>query len=110
MEQDPFEHQLRAALQPMAAPAHLKARILQARERRALQQRRSFWQQAQQIAASLLVVAILAGGAWVHHLREEERKGAEARRQALLALRITLHALDNINQQLGAQAPQGESQ
>jgi hypothetical protein len=40
----------------------------------------------------------VAGGAagWAWHDRQEQKKGEEARRQVMLALRITGHALNQV--------------
>jgi hypothetical protein len=53
------------------------------------------------LAASFVVAALLGGGlAWRH--AEEQRKGEEARRQVLTALRITNRALNQMNARLAA--------
>jgi hypothetical protein len=49
------------------------------------------------------LVALLGGAAqWVRHDREQRRQGEAARQQVLTALRITGHALDQMNSQLAA--------
>jgi hypothetical protein len=53
----------------------------------------------QRLAASLVLAAML-GGAVMWHNAEQRRKGEEARQQVLTALRITSHALKQMNQQL----------
>jgi hypothetical protein len=44
-------------------------------------------------------------GAAAWHKREEQRKGEAARQQVLIALRITNHALNQMNSQLAAHRP-----
>jgi len=100
---DDFELELKQALERRPAPPSLKRRILaqRAAASRLPSVRGSFvlWQR---LAASIVLVAALAGGlTWRHH-EDEQRKGAEARRQVLTALRITSHALDHAQAQLAA--------
>ena len=55
----------------------------------------------QRLAATFALAAVLGGGAeWRH--RDEQRMGEAARQQVLTALRITGHALDQMNAQLAA--------
>jgi hypothetical protein len=63
-----------------------------------LQSRNVIWQR---LAASVVLAAVACGGfAWRE--REQERKGEEARRQVMIALRITGHALNQMKTQLAA--------
>ena len=94
---DEFENELRTALRRVEAPVSLKAGLM---ERRRFQQRRTNRWLWQRMAASLLIVAVLGGGLYWRHQVEEERKGEEARRQVLEALRITSQALDQMNVRL----------
>jgi len=96
-----FERELRQALERRPAPPSLKGRIVQARQRRAQSARR--WVLWQRLAASLALAAVLGGGVeWQRHVREERRQGEAARQQVLIALRITGHALNQMNTQLAA--------
>ena len=55
----------------------------------------------QRLAASLVLAGVLAGG-YVWRQNDDRRKGEEARRQVLTALRITNHALNEMNERLAA--------
>jgi len=55
----------------------------------------------QRLAASLALTAILAGGLQWRNV-EERRKEEEAREQVMTALRITSHALNQMNARLAA--------
>ena len=98
---DEFEDQLQRAFERRPAPPSLKRRIMEQRHRRRTEQvhrRAVVWQR---LAASFVVAALLGGGfAWRHV--DEQRKGEEARRQVLTALRITNRALDQMNARLAA--------
>lgn len=93
-----FECDLCVAMDRLPAPPGLKRKVMERRWRqRAQQHRRVIWWQ--RMAASM-VLACMAGGSWVQHKAEEKRKGEEARQQVLTALRITNHALEQVNEQL----------
>lgn len=95
---DDFESELREAFERRPAPPALKRRLMEQR-RRQRQQRHAFaWQR---LAASFALAAVL-GGAFAWHRAEERRKGEEARQQVLTALRITSHALNEMNERLAA--------
>lgn len=98
---DEFEDQLRRAFERRPAPPSLKRRVMEQRQWRRTQRlhrRTVVWQR---LAASFLVAALLGGGlAWRH--AEQLRKGEEARRQVLTALRITGRALNQMNARLAA--------
>jgi hypothetical protein len=104
-EMDDFEKELKQALQRRPAPPSLKRRVMERRgERRRPQS--VVWMR---LAASLLIVALLGSGLrWGLQQREERRQGEEARRQVMLALRITGHALNQMNTRLAAHDRGGE--
>ena len=98
---DQFERELRQAFERRPAPPGLKHRILDARGRRQsdhLRHRAVLWQRL----AAALVLAVLLGGGFAWRQYDQRRKGEEARRQVLTALRITQRALDKINARLSA--------
>ena len=102
MEQEPlneFEQELRQALERRPAPPGLKRKIMAERGRLHTERLRSRTVIWQRLAASLALVAVVGGGvAWRE--REQERKGEEARRQVMIALRITGNALNTVKTQL----------
>lgn len=104
MEREPldeFEQKLRQALERRPAPPGLKRKVMAERGRlrtQRLHSRTVIWQR---LAASVALAAVVCGGvAW--RQREQERKGEEARRQVMIALRITGHALNQMKTQLAA--------
>ncbi len=104
---DDFEQELQQAMLPRPAPPSLKRKILERRKRQNTQRvhvRLVMWQR---VAASV-VLAAMAGGAYVWHNAEERRKGEEAKQQVLTALRITSHALKQMNQQLAEHSRSAE--
>ena len=94
-----FERELRQAFEQRPAPPRLKKRILEeaARRRAAGRHMQAVWWQ--RIAAGLLLAAVVGGGVWWRH-EEVRRQGEAARAQVLTALRITGHALNEINSKL----------
>ncbi len=93
-----FERELRQALQRRPAPPGLKSKVMMRRRARSSSNISAIWQR---LAASILLVAALAGGfAWHNH--EEQLKDEAARQLVLTALRITAHALNQMNSQLAA--------
>ena len=104
---DEFEQELQQAMSRRPAPPSLKRKIfdgrrLQKKER--VHARMVMWQR---IAASIVLAAV-AGGAYMWHDAEQRRKGEEARQQVLTALRITSHALEQMNQQLADRSRNAE--
>jgi hypothetical protein len=96
---DDFDRELRQAMERRPAPPSLKKKILDRRTRQRSQRLHSRVLMWQRLAASLVLAAML-GGAVLWHNAEQRRKGEEARQQVLTALRITTHALKQMNQQL----------
>lgn len=102
-QEDEFERELRQAFARRPAPPGLKRKLME--RRRTAQMQRSFvsWQR---MAAALTLTALLAGGAaW--HQRDERRKEEAAKEQVLTALRITGHALNQMNSQLSVHGRAG---
>jgi hypothetical protein len=98
---DEFERELRQALERRPAPPSLKRRIMQQRSARRTGRMHSHTVLWRRLAASLVISAMLGGALeWRH--AAEQRKGEEARRQVLTALRITSHALNNMSSKLAA--------
>ena len=96
---DEFERELRQAMERRPAPPSLKRRILQQRAVRHTQRVRSHTIWWQRLAASVLLAGVIAGGySW--RQVEDRRKGEEAAQQVLTALRITNHALNDMNRRL----------
>jgi hypothetical protein len=96
---DEFEQELRQSLERRPAPPGLKRKIMAERGRLRTERIRSRTVIWQRLAASLALAAVVGGGvAWRE--REQERKGEEARRQVMIALRITGHALHTVKTQL----------
>jgi hypothetical protein len=101
---DEFEDELREAFAQRPAPPGLKRRLMEKHRQRRAPRPVAIWQR---LAASLVLAAAVAGGfAWRN--AEERRKGEEARRQVMTALRITNHALDRVNRQLAAHSRTAE--
>lgn len=104
-EMDEFEKELKQALQRRPAPPSLRKQVMERR----LQRRRPPQVVWMRLAATLLMVALLGGGLrWGLQEREERRQGEEARRQVMLALRITGRALNQVNTRLAAHDRGGE--
>ncbi|MGA8090698.1 MAG: hypothetical protein WCA10_25715 [Terracidiphilus sp.] len=98
---DEFEKELRQAMERRPAPPSLKRRILQQRNIRRTERIHSHAIWWQRLAASVLLAGVVAGGySW--RQVEERRKGQEAAEQVLTALRITNHALNDMNRRLAA--------
>jgi hypothetical protein len=95
---DEFEQELKQALQRRPAPPSLKRKII---ARRAASGGRGPAIPWMRLAAGVVLAAMLGGGMiWRQH--EERREGEAAREQVLTALRITGHALNEVNTRLAA--------
>jgi class 3 adenylate cyclase len=93
---DEFERELRDAMERRPAPARLKRKIMAARAEKH-RSRRMAW--LERVAASMIFAAVVASAAFWHR-QEEERRGEEVKQQVFTALRITNHALQQMNTQL----------
>jgi anti-sigma factor RsiW len=101
-----LERKLREALKRQPAPQSLKRKVMARRNRP--QRPARAWFAWRGMAASLVsaVLCILAAlSIYGRHdsqrrQAEEARRGEAARQQVLMALRITNHALEHMNQQL----------
>ena len=93
---DEFEQELRDAMERRPAPARLKYKIMARR----VEKRRSVrlaW--LERVAASMIFAAVVSSAAFWNH-QEQERRGEEVKQQVFTALRITNHALQQMNTQL----------
>jgi hypothetical protein len=102
-EMDSFEKELQQALQRRPAPPSLKRKVMERRGRQSAERRHSHLVLWERLAASLVLAAALGGAAkWELNKVEDRRKGEDARRQVMTALRITGHALNEMNTRLAA--------
>jgi hypothetical protein len=102
---DEFEKELQQALQRRPAPPSLKRKVMERRGRQSAERRHSHWIAWQRLAAGLVIAAILGGAMeWQWHRAEDRRRGEEARRQVMTALRITGRALNEVNERLTARS------
>lgn len=98
---DGFEKELRQALQRRPAPPSLKRKVMERRGAVSLERQHHRWLMWQRLAAGVVLAAILGGTmTWQLQKAEERRKGEEARRQVMTALRVTTRALNELNQRL----------
>jgi hypothetical protein len=95
---DEFEQELRQAFERRPAPPGLKRKLMARRSTQVPRHISAIWQR---LAASILLIAALAGGIALRQ-REEQREEEAARQQVMKALRITAHALNQMNAQLAA--------
>jgi len=101
-----FERELRDAFARRPAPPSLKRGLMDRRRRATTRQPAFSWITWQKLAACLVLTATLAGGVeW--HVAEQRRKEEAAREQVLTALRITSHALNQMNARLAARRHSG---
>lgn len=96
---DAFERELRTALDRRPAPPAFKQNLLRRRQAVAAASHRFLWQR---LAASILLAAVVSGLLTWNHIAEQRRRGEEARRQLFIALRITHHALTDVQTRLAA--------
>ena len=97
------DEEMKQALERRPAPAYLKQRILAARVRQQQRLRRDSQVLWMRLAASLAIFAVLIGGGDTLYRRSvEQRKGEEARREVMTALRITSHTLNHVQEKLAA--------
>jgi hypothetical protein len=98
---DEFERELKQALERVPAPPGMKRRLMERRQAQYAMRRRRrvMWWQRLAVAAALLC---MLAGAWIWRNVEQRREGEEARRQVILALRITGRALNQMQSQLAA--------
>ncbi len=101
-----FEQELRGVFARVDAPRGLKERILAARESSAqkvlaieMKPRRVHWHLPARIAATVLLTAGVSGALVEHHY-DEQRKAEKAREQLYLALQITHHAFQHVQDRL----------
>jgi len=106
---DAFEEELRQAFERRPAPPSLKRKLMERRRWQRMQWIRTRTVIWQRLAASVALAAVLGGG-HVWRNREEQRKGEAAREQVMTALRITGHALEQVNAELAAHDRAGEEQ
>jgi hypothetical protein len=106
-QMDDFEQELKQSLERLPAPPSLKRRIMQQRNMRRTQRLRNHTVIWQRLAATVMLAALI-GGAYTLHQAEQRRKGEEARRQVMTALRITSHALNEMNTRLVARNRDGQ--
>jgi hypothetical protein len=100
---DDFEKELKQALERRPAPPSLKRKVMERRGLRTMERRHGHWLIWQRVAAGLLLAATLGGALeWKLRRDEEQRQGEEARRQVMIALRITGRALNEVNEHLTA--------
>lgn len=98
---DDFEKELQQALQRRPAPPSLKRKIMERRGLASIERRHGHWLVWQRVAAGLLIAGALGGAMqWKARRDEERRQGEEARRQVMIALHITGHALNEVTAQL----------
>jgi|ERR1700690_1677459 hypothetical protein len=105
-----FEQELRQALERRPAPPGLKRRLMEKRNQRRIERLRDSSMVWQRLAAVMVLTAVLAGGVtWRNHeVRMERARGEAARQQVLTALRITSHALKQMDSQLAEHDRDGQ--
>lgn len=96
---DELEQQLREAFVRLPAPPSLKRKLMEKRRAQRRTRPAVVWQR---LAATLALAAVLGGAMEWRHREDERRKGEAAREQVLTALRITSHALNQVNTRLAA--------
>lgn len=99
---DEMESELREAFERLPAPQSLKRKVMERRWRERAARRHGRIVVWQRLAASV-VLAAAVGGALAWREAEERRRGEEAKQQVFTALRITHHALKQMNEHLREQ-------
>jgi hypothetical protein len=100
---DEFEKELQQVLQRRPAPPSLKKKIMARRGLETIERRRHYWIAWQRVAAGVILAAMLGGVMeWQLRRAEDRRRGEEARRQVMTALRVTERALNEMNLRLAA--------
>ena len=95
---DEFEKEVRQAFARRPAPPGLKRKLMQLRRQPRVRMPFVTWQK---LAAMLVLTALISGGIeW--RIMEQRRREEAARDQVLMALRITSHALNQMNARLAA--------
>ena len=95
---DEFEKEVRQAFARRPAPPGLKRRLMLMRRQPQIQKPFMTWQK---LAAMLVLTALISGGIqW--RMMEQRRREEAAREQVLMALRITSHALNQMNARLAS--------
>jgi hypothetical protein len=106
---DDLEKELRQALERRPAPPSLKRKVMARRGLQTSERRHFYWVAWQRVAAGVLLAAALGGWMeWQLRKAEDRRKGEEARRQVMTALRITGRALNEMSLRLAARDRSGE--
>jgi hypothetical protein len=98
---DEVERALRPALERMPAPPGLKRKLLLRREALHAERRRRLVRWWQRLAAAATLAGVLVC-AMVWRSTEQRRHAEEVRREVMVALRITNHALQQMQAQLAA--------
>lgn len=100
---DEFEKELQEVLQRRPAPPSLKRKVMDRRGLQTIERRHHYWVAWQRLAAGVIVAAMLGGLVeWRLQRAEDHRRGEEARRQVMTALRVTERALNEMNLRLAA--------
>ncbi len=108
---DDFERDLRDAMQRRPAPTGLKRKIFLRRSEGRVRKSPGLWifqwEPATAVMATMILVVVAAaagmGEIFLQRQAEEHRRGEEAKHEVFTALRITTHALDQVNVQLKEQ-------
>lgn len=100
---DEFEKELQQVLQRRPAPPSLKRKVMARRGLEITERRHHYWVAWKRVAAGLVLAAMLGGAMeWQLQRAEDRRRGEEARRQVMTALRVTERALNEMNLRLAA--------
>jgi hypothetical protein len=98
-----FEKELHQVFERRPAPPSLKRKIMARRGLQITERRHHYWIAWQRVAAGVVLAAMLGGlMEWQLQKAEDRRRGEEARRQVMTALRVTERALNEMNLRLAA--------